>query len=340
LMTYDSISVSPGEAVEVTGLSCKVIPGDRPTLCPDAHPPLPPSMLSIALRAVRRLHPLPPGTTIHWVGNDTGYRNRCRCHPDAPYAAPFDRDRWAAVVPPAPPSASALPVTVAEPPPANQPATQARSESGPQLVPDPVVEPIVGNEVRSVRDPDPASDFCLWLEGGTYYICGFGEEGRFADLRGFGDLQKLILSPGEPVPWAELDPTILAIESRSAQPAMDTEAIVAARAELNRLREEVDSADNDVDRADSQRRYYELTAQLQGELGPGGRTRDLNSLINKLRPKIAGRLNTVYENLRATEPPLEKLASHFQDSISSSTSGFVYAPKRMSPPWRTEKDRK
>jgi hypothetical protein len=50
--------------------------------------------------AIRRLNKLPPGTTIHWVGHDTGYRSRCQCPQfrDAPFAAPFDKNRWAAQV--------------------------------------------------------------------------------------------------------------------------------------------------------------------------------------------------------------------------------------------------
>jgi hypothetical protein len=98
LAVYDDITVFPGEPpVSVTGYSCKVIPGDRPTLCPQARPVLPPSLLPVALCAVRRMNHLPAGTTIHWVGHETGYRNRCLCHPTAPYAAPFDRERWADV---------------------------------------------------------------------------------------------------------------------------------------------------------------------------------------------------------------------------------------------------
>ena len=99
--TLDMIGVGSGQAVQVTGLSCKVIAGTIPTACPDANPVLPPSMLPLAEQAIRRLHELPNGTTVHWVGHDTGVRNRCRCHPTAPFAAPFDRHRWAAVVEPA-----------------------------------------------------------------------------------------------------------------------------------------------------------------------------------------------------------------------------------------------
>jgi hypothetical protein len=99
---------SPDEMVPVTGLSCKVVPGTTPTGCPDADPFLPPSALASAEEAIRLLYPLPDGTTIHWVGHEGGNRNRCRCHPNAPFAAPFDQGRWASVAvtpvrPPGPP---------------------------------------------------------------------------------------------------------------------------------------------------------------------------------------------------------------------------------------------
>lgn len=100
LATLDDICIGSGEQIQVTGLSCKVIAGRTPTACPDACPVLPPSLLPLAERAIRRLYPLPEETTVHWVGHDAGVRNRCRCHPDAPFAAPFDQSRWAAVAEP------------------------------------------------------------------------------------------------------------------------------------------------------------------------------------------------------------------------------------------------
>lgn len=335
LMNYDAITVFPGQTVGVSGLSCKVIAGDRPTLCPEARPALPPSMLAAALRAVRRMNKLPPGTTIHWVGHDTGIRNRCRCHPNAPYAAPFDRERWATVAAP-PERASPTPIPATKDTPHGRPESQPAGGPPQPIRPDAVVPPIVKNDRSARWHPDPAIDFCLLPEPGGYYVCGFGEEGRFQNLLGLGTLQLLIRSPGQPVPWAELDPSILANDHRSAQPAMDNAAIAAARSELNRLREEIDSADNEVEKADSQRRYDALAAQLQSELAPGGRTRDLNSLIEKIRPKIAGRLKTVYDNFRGDEPPLKKLADHFEASVSSNSSGFVYSSRDIQPAWRTE----
>lgn len=94
MAVIDLIYTGNDQAVEITGLSCKVVLGSEPTLCPDADPLLPPTMLSEVPRAIQRLTPLPDGLTIHWVGHNAGRRNCCRCHPDAPSAAPADRERW------------------------------------------------------------------------------------------------------------------------------------------------------------------------------------------------------------------------------------------------------
>lgn len=105
MATLDTIGVGPGQVVQVTGLSCKVVPGSTPTPCPDASPPLPPPFLGAAERAIRRVNKLPPGTTIHWVGHEGGARSSCLCpeYRDAPFAAPFDQERWVCVAPcPAP----------------------------------------------------------------------------------------------------------------------------------------------------------------------------------------------------------------------------------------------
>ena len=97
-VVIDKIDTGLGEWIDVTGMSCVVVPGRVPTACPDAAPWLPPALLPAAEQAVRRLCVLPDGATVHWLGHESGRRSRCKCHPTAPYAAPFDRDKWAAVV--------------------------------------------------------------------------------------------------------------------------------------------------------------------------------------------------------------------------------------------------
>ena len=86
------------EVIRVTGSSCKVISGTTPTACPTrtgasavvARP---------AERAIRRLSPLPAGTTIHWVGHETGFETGGRCHRTVVRTAPFDHHWWSTVAP-------------------------------------------------------------------------------------------------------------------------------------------------------------------------------------------------------------------------------------------------
>jgi len=67
-----------------------------------------------------------------------------------------------------------------------------------------------------------------------------------------------------------------------------------------------------------------------------GEPRDLNSLVDRLRPKIRGQIKTVYEKLRTANPPMPLLADHFERFITSSADGFVYDPPAPVPCWQTE----
>ena len=151
LATLDTIrtSLAPDAVIQITGLSCKVIVGTTPTACPDANPVLPPSMLSLAEQAIRRLHPLPPGTTIHWVGHDTGMRNRCRCHPDAPFAAPFDQHRW--TVPPSEPRGGETETTTSVQIPDDTDTARSGSTRKTGRPPNPMKQEVV-KFVRELRD--------------------------------------------------------------------------------------------------------------------------------------------------------------------------------------------
>jgi hypothetical protein len=98
--------------------------------------------------------------------------------------------------------------------------------------------------------------------------------------------------------------------------------------------------DQEIEQAEAERRYGEaqalreekdgLLASLQANLGLGGKPRNLNALTNKLRPRIHAALQRAYAALRGASPPLSKLANHFERSIRSEGTLFVYAPE--SPP--------
>jgi hypothetical protein len=67
--------------------------------------------------------------------------------------------------------------------------------------------------------------------------------------------------------------------------------------------------------------------------------RDLNNPFDKLRPKIHGRLRAVYEAMLKADPPMNKLAEHFELSIGSEGgNAFVYRPAGDPPDWRLRGD--
>ena len=67
-----------------------------------------------------------------------------------------------------------------------------------------------------------------------------------------------------------------------------------------------------------------LESQLSADIGIAGRSRDINSEADKLRPRIHGCLKTIYKTLRDTRPPMNELANHFEGAISSESGAFVY----------------
>jgi hypothetical protein len=194
-------------------------------------------------------------------------------------------------------------------------------------------------ETVKVQDkPPPIEPRYVFAESrGAYQIEGFGESCFLADLVGLNLLASLLRSPGTTVPWGELDPKATIDGRRSDQPTYGSPELLSIRNEMTRLRNEIDEAENEVERADSERRLADLTARLNAATGLRGEPRDLNSLTDKLRPRIWGRIKKVYEKLRELKPkPMEALANHFESCIRSTADGFLYDPPFPRPGWITE----
>jgi hypothetical protein len=112
------------------------------------------------------------------------------------------------------------------------------------------------------------------------------------------------------------------------------ERIRELRADLARAQEQNNTVEADV----AQAQIAELEDALSTATGLGGKVRDLNNPFNKLRPKIHGRLRTVYEAMREADPPMNRLAEHFALSISAEGgSAFVYQPAGDPSPWQTSR---
>lgn len=187
------------------------------------------------------------------------------------------------------------------------------------------------------REELPA-EFVFAPSGTGYLVRGFGESGHLSNLRGLQDVELLLRSAGRPVAMDVLDgrgPDTPA-ERRTVQPAFDVEALLSIQKEIARLEGEVATADNDVDRDDSQQRLDQLRASANPAINVRGGSRDLNDPIAKLRPKIHDRMKTVFRKMRESNPPMRAIADHLDVSIRADGRSFIYEPSNQPPAWQFE----
>jgi hypothetical protein len=201
-----------------------------------------------------------------------------------------------------------------------------------------------GEVTEPVRLPSPPADvdYVFRLCGNMYEISGFGERGYIrCDLKGLRQIQRVIEAAGKPVSMQELvtggvDERIHA-DKRSQQPVLDEEAISAIREKRADLQEELENAREMGNVAEQERAQSELEA-LDAEVGRAlslrGRSRDMNNAWDKLRPSIHASLKRAYEAMRNANPPLSKIAEHFELAICSEGGAFVYRSDRSTIRWK------
>ena len=211
------------------------------------------------------------------------------------------------------------------------PTNDGRTPSPP---PAPNVEQAVVNGGANSTDrtpPPQEKEFVFAIEGDGYYLAGFGESGHFRRLKGLNIIARLIQRPGIPVAMVELvgdgNDERLSRDLRSRQETLDNPARTAIRNRLAELHSDYEKAkaDNSTVEMDlAEKEIANLESQLSADIGIAGRSRDINSEADKLRPRIHGCLKTIYKTLRDTRPPMNELANHFEGAISSESGAFVY----------------
>ena len=226
------------------------------------------------------------------------------------------KERQLAVTPSGESSTDQLPVNVNLQPTSTAPPTKATGEA------------------NSPKD----SPFVFARSGTHYYIEGFGESGHVYDCKGLQDIQMLIQSPNKHVLMLNLD-QIRHSDKHSEQRAMEEDAIQAIGRELQGLMGDRERANNDGDLASAERLTKEIDALAAHIEGPGGlrkRTRDINNLNDRLRPKIHNRIKHACKRLRRAKPPrtMNQLAEHFELSISAAGDSFIYRPAGTPPDWQ------
>lgn len=214
----------------------------------------------------------------------------------------------------------------ADPPTAGNPATVATDE------------PLTNREVNGATTPNVAEPvFIFRPDGNGFYLEGFGERGHFAanGAKGLYDLFRLIQTPGVPVPMRELDAgpgaTRAAGDGQSRQPIIENAELRRLNTDRMRYKAEVDDAENDTERADSQKELDKCIEAIRAMTGLNGKPRDLNNPINKLRPKLWKRIEAARDKIR--KAGCGELADHFQAAVRSELGCIVYRPIRPQPKW-------
>src|SRR5262249_15195803 len=143
------------------------------------------------------------------------------------------------------------------------------------------------------RAKGAGADEWVWApDGDGYRLAGLGERGHLAQLKGLTMIEKLVRSPGQPIPMALLvggTAEQMGKDKRSKQPAMDAEALRDAYNRCSVLRAELEQAESEGCTLEGQELRDELDAllqQIRSAVGIRGKVRDLNGLANKLRPSI------------------------------------------------------
>lgn len=205
---------------------------------------------------------------------------------------------------------------VADPPNAGNPATVA------------TVEPLAKSEVKGATTPNEAEPvFIFRPDGNGFYLQGFGERGHFKQLKGLADLFLLVQSPGVGVSMLKLvagaGATRAAGDGQSRQPIIEAAELSRLNIDLRRYRNEVEEAETDYERADSQEKLDKCNEAIRAMTGLNGKPRDLNNPNDRLRARVDGRIKTA---CRAIENTCPSLARHFFDTCGAEGPLYIYTP--------------
>ena len=208
--------------------------------------------------------------------------------------------------------------------------------------------------MRNTRDAEvgeqrlpmaPAPEFEYSRRSGMFSVRGFGEQGYFsADLIGFQQIAMLLKAEGDGVPMIQLiacgevsDNRVSMDSRRSRQPVFDDATLRENGEKLKQLIDARGYAEENGltdEHSNLTKQIEALTQLLNAAITKTGKAKDLNNVLNKLRPRIYNTLKTAYQKLRDATPAMPKLAEHFKRSITSKAPCFMYrAPSNLGIKW-------
>ena len=140
-----------------------------------------------------------------------------------------------------------------------------------------------------------------------------GEEITLTNMKGLGDINRLLQSPETEVHCTELMGSASSMDESSY--VIDEQARAAYKQHIRDLDEEIAEAEeqNDLARAlKLKKEYDQLLDHLSKSLGAGGRARKLNSAAERARSAVTMRIKKAIKRIAAHHPALAK---HLTNSI-------------------------
>lgn len=182
-------------------------------------------------------------------------------------------------------------------------------------------EHLTGNELRSSFEQadmraGESGPGIFKKKDDFWHLSYLGKSCRLTEVKGFYDLQTLLIHPRQPVHCAEL----MGVEvSGSGEPVFDEKARESYREKLLDLQHEIEQADsdNDFEKLGSlQEEYDEILDHLSASLGLRGKVRETGNTVEKARSAVTWRIRSAISKIEKTHPPLGK---HFSNSVQTGT---------------------
>jgi pSer/pThr/pTyr-binding forkhead associated (FHA) protein len=166
----------------------------------------------------------------------------------------------------------------------------------------------------------------VFRKDGELWTAAFeGQSAHLVEVKGFGDLVKLLAQPGVEVHCLELAER--ASEASVGDVILDERARREIRARASDLQHEIEAADAAHDLARAQRAREELDKlvdALTGAVGLRGRPRRLGSAAERARSAVTWRIRSAIRKIAAAHP---RLGRHLDNAVR--TGHFcVYRPEQ------------
>jgi len=173
--------------------------------------------------------------------------------------------------------------------------------------------------------PQPASPLvanpdrpALFTQLGNGWIAEYdGRQVLLPDLKGFGDIQRLLARSGEEIHCLDLAERVPS--EHGGDEVLDDKARAAIKARLRDLQNEIAEAEdhNDIGRTERLRAEFDMLVEtLSRALGLGGRSRRLGSLAERARTTVTWRIRHAVRRIEAAHPDLGR---HFAHSLRTGT---------------------